>query len=60
MPRSRSSVCSGPGAAASCRTYRDIEAAVWGTDDYELARSLVDTTTPETDLFAGVRELVQR
>jgi len=38
----------------------DIEAAVWGTDDYELARSLVDTTTPETDLFAGVRELVQR
>jgi mycothiol S-conjugate amidase len=25
-------------------------------DDYALARSLVDTTTPEDDLFAGVRE----
>ncbi len=32
----------------------DIEASVWGTDDYELARSLVDTEMPETDLFAGV------
>ncbi len=36
----------------------DIEATVWGTDDYELARSLVDTEVPETDLFAGVRERV--
>ncbi|TKV62269.1 mycothiol conjugate amidase Mca [Nakamurella flava] len=33
---------------------RDIEAQVWGTDDYELARSLVDATLPEDDLFAGV------
>ncbi len=33
---------------------RDIEAEVWGTDDYELARSLVDATLPEDDLFAGV------
>jgi len=32
----------------------DIEAAVWSTEDYELARSLVDTQVPETDLFAGV------
>ena len=24
-------------------------------DDYELARSLVDTTIPEDDLFAGLR-----
>jgi mycothiol S-conjugate amidase len=27
-------------------------------DEYELARSLVDTTTPEDDLFAGVRDRV--
>ncbi|MBM9468591.1 mycothiol conjugate amidase Mca [Nakamurella leprariae] len=32
----------------------EIEARVWATDDYELARSLVDTTTPESDLFAGI------
>lgn len=36
----------------------EIEARVWGTDDYELARSLVDTTLPEDDLFAGIREKV--
>ncbi len=36
----------------------DIEASVWATDDYELARSLVDTEMPETDLFAGIRERV--
>ena len=35
-----------------------VEAEVWGTDDYELARSLIDTTLPESDLFAGVRERV--
>jgi mycothiol S-conjugate amidase len=38
----------------------DIEAEVWGTDDYELARSLVDSSIPEDDLFAGVRERVNR
>ena len=37
----------------------DIEASVWNTEDYELARSLVDTQVPEDDLFAGVRERVQ-
>ena len=36
----------------------DIEASVWSTDDYELARSLVDTEVPETDLFAGIRDRV--
>lgn len=35
---------------------RDIETGVWSTDDYELARSLVDSSLPEDDLFAGVRE----
>jgi mycothiol S-conjugate amidase len=33
-----------------------IQQAVWPTEDYELARSLVDTPIPEDDLFAGVRE----
>ena len=36
----------------------DLEAEIWGTDDYELARSLVDAPLPEDDLFAGVRERV--
>lgn len=38
----------------------DIEAEVWGTDDYQLVRSLVDSEVPENDLFAGVRERVDR
>jgi mycothiol S-conjugate amidase len=32
-----------------------IQQAVWPTEDYELARSLVETTLPEDDLFAGIR-----
>ncbi|WP_017976538.1 mycothiol conjugate amidase Mca [Actinopolyspora halophila] len=36
----------------------DIQRAVWPTEDYELVRSLVDTTLPEDDLFAGVQERV--
>ena len=28
------------------------------TEDFELARSLVDTEVPEDDLFAGVRETI--
>jgi mycothiol S-conjugate amidase len=32
----------------------------YGYDDYILARSLVDTSTPEDDLFAGVRERVAK
>ena len=34
---------------------RHEQAAIHPYDDYILARSLVDTTPPETDLFAGVR-----
>ncbi len=30
----------------------------WSTEDYQLARSLVDIATPEDDLFAGIREKV--
>ncbi|MBK0866666.1 mycothiol conjugate amidase Mca [Saccharopolyspora sp. HNM0986] len=36
----------------------DIQRALWPTEDYELVRSLVDTTLPEDDLFSGVREKV--
>jgi mycothiol S-conjugate amidase len=33
-----------------------IQRSAWPTEDYELARSLVDSKLPEDDLFAGVRE----
>ncbi len=36
----------------------DVEAAAWGTDDYELVRNLVDAATPEDDLFTGISERV--
>jgi mycothiol S-conjugate amidase len=34
-----------------------LQQAAWPTEDYQLARSLVDTDVPEDDLFSGVREL---
>lgn len=34
---------------------RDVERAVWPTEDYHLARSSVETELPENDLFAGLR-----
>ncbi|SDX77905.1 mycothiol S-conjugate amidase [Amycolatopsis xylanica] len=37
---------------------RDIQRATWPTEEYELVRSLVDSTLPEDDLFAGIREKV--
>jgi mycothiol S-conjugate amidase len=36
----------------------DVQREAWPTEDYHLARSLVDTELPEDDLFAGVRERV--
>ena len=36
----------------------DVQREAWPTEDYHLARSLVDTELPEDDLFAGVREKV--
>jgi len=36
-----------------------IQREVWDHEDFELARSHVDTTFPEDDLFAGVREKVE-
>lgn len=35
-----------------------VEAVAWGTDDYELVRSLVASSAPEDDLFAGITEQV--
>jgi len=37
----------------------EVQRAVWPTEDFQLARSLVDSRPPEDDLFAGVRELVR-
>ena len=34
----------------------DLQRSVWPTEDYELARSVVETDLPETDLFAGLRQ----
>jgi len=39
---------------------RDIQAAAWPTEDFHLARSVVDTVKPEDDLFAGVRDIVRQ
>lgn len=36
----------------------DLQREVWPTEEYELVRSLVDSTLPEDDLFAGVKEKV--
>ena len=37
----------------------EIQREAWPTEDYHLARSVVDTGKPEDDLFAGVREKVR-
>jgi mycothiol S-conjugate amidase len=43
------------GAWFSCPI--EVQQDAWPTEDYHLARSLVDTELPEDDLFAGVRPL---
>jgi mycothiol S-conjugate amidase len=35
-----------------------VQRAAWPTEDYHLARSLVNSELPEDDLFAGIREKV--
>jgi mycothiol S-conjugate amidase len=40
------------------RAPLEVQQRVWPTEDFELARSLVDTSPPEDDLFAGVRDSV--
>jgi mycothiol S-conjugate amidase len=37
------------------RVPLDLQKEVWPTEEYELAKSLVDTSLPEDDLFAGIR-----
>jgi mycothiol S-conjugate amidase len=37
----------------------DLQREVWPTEDFELARSLVDSHVPEDDLFAGIRDRVE-
>jgi mycothiol S-conjugate amidase len=34
----------------------ELQQKVWPTEDFELARSLVDSPVPESDLFAGIHE----
>ncbi len=34
----------------------DLQQEIWPTEDFELVRTLVESPTPEDDLFAGVRE----
>lgn len=34
----------------------ELQRKVWPTEDYELARSLVDSDVPENDLFAGITD----
>jgi mycothiol S-conjugate amidase len=36
----------------------EAQQAAWPTEDYHLARSVVDAAEPEDDLFAGIRERV--
>ena len=36
----------------------DVHQEAWPTEDYELVQSLVESSMPEDDLFAGVRDLV--
>jgi mycothiol S-conjugate amidase len=38
----------------------EIQRQAYPTEDYELARSLVDTTKPEDDLFAGIKDEVRQ
>jgi mycothiol S-conjugate amidase len=37
----------------------EVQRAVWPWDDFELVRSLVPASTPEDDLFAGLRSRVE-
>ncbi|MDQ6874337.1 MAG: mycothiol conjugate amidase Mca [Actinomycetota bacterium] len=36
----------------------ELQKSAWPTEDFQLARALVDTAIPEDDLFAGIRERV--
>jgi mycothiol S-conjugate amidase len=38
----------------------EVQRAAWPTEDYHLARSVVDTQAPEVDLFAGAGERMRK
>jgi len=38
------------------RAPLSIRQQAWPTEDYQLAKSLIDSPTPESDLFAGIRK----
>ncbi|MBB1244564.1 mycothiol conjugate amidase Mca [Streptomyces durbertensis] len=38
------------------RVPMEVQQEVWPTEEYELAKSLVETSLPEDDLFAGIRD----
>lgn len=38
------------------RVPMEVQKEVWPTEEYELAKSLVATSLPEDDLFAGIRD----
>lgn len=38
------------------RIPMDVQKEIWPTEEYELAKSLVETSLPEDDLFAGIRD----
>jgi mycothiol S-conjugate amidase len=38
----------------------ELQQETWPYEDFQLARSLVDTSLPEDDLFAGIRDRVSR
>jgi mycothiol S-conjugate amidase len=40
------------------RAPLELQRKVWSTEEYELVRSFVESSTPEDDLFAGVTEKV--
>jgi mycothiol S-conjugate amidase len=40
------------------RVPLEVQKQAWSTEEYELARCLVDVDNPEDDLFAGVRQTV--
>ncbi len=38
----------------------DIQQKIWPTEEFELAKTRVTTSIPETDLFAGLEEDAQK
>ena len=41
------------------RVPLEVQREIWPTEDFELVRSLVDSSVPEDDLFAGVHDRVE-